>query len=460
MLSRIFNPGGDDPLEERAVSYQALFAAGDSLELTTPAGVVMNQDEALKIGAVYACVRLIADSISTLPIDTYVRRDGTRTPFRPRPVWLDSPEVGVTRIDHFQQVLVSLLIDGNAFVRILRDDQGIAGLAVLNPRKVDVRRNRVTRRPEYVINEGKTVVPYEEMIHITEMTMPGEMRGKSRVDLVKDTLGLTRALDLFSQLFFGQGSQVGGIIEYPGQLSREQAKDLVDSFEQKHRSVRRSHRPGVLFGGAKFTKTTVQPNEAQMIESRQFQIEEVCRAFRCPPSMVGVTTPGAMSYASVEANGIHFVTHTLRPYIEKIEVEYSERLLPGVAFMKFNTTALLRGDQAARYAAHASALVNGWSSINDIRRIEDMAPVEGGDVYRVPLANVDLTAANLSDIQIKSDIAQKLIQSGFEPSAVLEALDMPPIAHTGLPSTQLQQIAQIDPENPQEAYAVEEESTP
>ena len=455
MLSRIFNPATASA-EERAISFQTIFGSGGDLMMTTNAGVTMSQDEALKLGTVYACVRLIADSISTLPVDTFVRRDGTRTPFRPRPEWLDAPEVGVSRTEHFQQVLVSLLINGNAFVRILRDDQGIAGLAVLNPRLVEVRLSSVTRRPEFVY-DNRVVIPHDEMLHITELRLPGELRGRSRIELVRDTLGLAKALDTFAQLFFGQGSTVGGIIEYPGALTREQAKDLADSFELQHKSVRRSHRPGVLFGGAKFTKTSVEPNEAQMLESRQFAVEEIARTFRCPPSMIGVTTPGAMSYASVEQNGIQFVQHTLRPYIVKIEDAYST-LLPGVAFLKFNVDALQRGDQSSRYAAHASALVNGWSSINDIRRIEDMPPVDGGDVYRVPLANVDLDAANLTELEKKSGIVQRLVFSGFDPASVLAALDLPAIPHTGLPTTQLQPIAQIDPEDPKAAYPVDGEA--
>lgn len=455
MLSRIFNPAAE-PLEDRAISFQTIFGSGGDLMVTTPAGVTMNQDESMKLATVYACVRLIADSISTLPVDTFIRRDGTRTPFRPRPEWLDMPEVGVARTEHFQQVLVSLLLDGNSFTRILRDDQGVAGLAVLNPRHVEIRLNRVTRRPEYVY-DNRHVIPYEDMIHITELRLPGELRGKSRIDMVKDTLGLAKALDIFAQLFFGQGSQVGGIIEYPGNLTREQAKDLADSFELNHKSVRRSHRPGVLFGGAKFTKTSVEPNEAQMLESRQFAVEEIARTFRVPPSMIGSTTPGAMSYASVEQNGIHFVQHTIRPYTVKIEDAYS-RLLPGVAFLKFNVDALQRGDQASRYAAHASALVNGWSSINEIRRIEDMPPVEDGDVYRVPLANVNLDAANLTELEKKSSIVQRLIFSGFDPAEILAALGLPPIAHTGVPSTQLQPLSQLDPEDPKAAYPVDGEA--
>lgn len=447
MLSRLLGGG-----EERAISFQSLFALGDGFTMTTNAGTIVTQNESLKIEAVYSCVRIIADSISTLPVDTFVRVDGERRPFRPRPEWLNYPESGVTRTEHFQQVLVSLMLDGNSFTRILRDDRGVAGLVVLNPQKVECSRDRVTRRPIYIY-DNRDVIQLEDMIHITELRMPGELRGRSRIDMMKENLGLAKALEEFAARFFGQGSSASGIIEYPGNLSREQAKDLVDGFEEGHRGLRRSHRPGILFGGAKFMKTTVDNDAAQFLESRRFAVEEIARIFRVPPSMLGVTTPGAMSYASVEMNGIHFVQHTLRPYISKIEDGY-QKLLTNNAFIKFNVDGLLRGDQQSRYQAFSTGIQAGFLSINDIHRIEDMSPVEGGDSYRVPLANVDINAANLSEMDRKSLIAQRLILAGFDPAGVLAALEMPNIDHTGVPSTQLQPISTINPADPESVYRV------
>jgi HK97 family phage portal protein len=448
MLSRLLNQGTED----RAISFQSLFASGDGFATSTNSGTTVTQIDSLKIEAVYACVRLISDSISTLPVDTYIRVGAERRAFRPRPQWLDIPETGVTRTEHFQQVLVSLLLNGNSFTRIVRDDQGIAALVVLNPEKVECSRDQVTRRPIYIYDQ-RDVIQSDDMVHITELRLPGELRGRSKIDLVKENLGLAKALEEFAARFFGQGSSASGIIEFPGNLTREQAKDLVGSFEEGHRGLRRSHRPGVLFGGAKFTKTTVDNDSAQFLESRRFAIEEIGRIFRCPPSMLGVTTAGAMSYASVEQNGIHFVQHTLRPYISKIEDGY-QKLLDSRAFLKFNVDGLLRGDQASRYAAFSTGLQSGFLSINDIHRIEDMTPTEGGDVYRVPLANVDIAAANLSELDRKSVIAQRLILSGFDPAEVMSALELPRIAHTGVPSTQLQALSTINPADPASVYEV------
>ena len=438
--------------EQRAISFQTLWGAGDSYALTTNAGTIITQNDSLRLGTVYACVRLISDSISTMPVDTFRRLNGERVPVRPRPIWLDFPDSGVTKTDHFQEVLVSLLIDGNAFIRVIRDDNGITGLVVLNPQHVHVSRN-AEGRIIYTMTHNDRPLFSDEVIHITEMRKPGQLRGESRIELIKESLGLAKALEEFAARFFGQGSTTTGIIEFPGNLTKEQAKQMVDAFEQNHKGLRRSHRPGVLAGGAKFTKTGVDPDAAQMLESRRLSIEEIARAFRCPPSMLGVTTPGAMSYASVEANAIHFVTHTLRPYVAKLEDAYS-RLLPEGVFLRFNMEALLRGDSQTRAQVYSTALQAGYMSINDVRRLEDFSPVDGGDNYRVPLANVDIAAANLTETDRKVAMAQKLILSGFEPAGVLEAMGLPDIPHTGVPSTQLQPLSTIDPTDPASAYPV------
>ncbi len=436
MLSRLLNPSRED----RAVSFQSLFSAGDAFQFTTNSGTVITQEDSLKIGTVYACVRLIADSISTLPVDTFIRVDGDRRPYRPRPDWLDMPEVGVSRTDHFQQVLVSMLLNGNSFTRILRDGQGIAGLTVLNPLKVEIKRDP-SRQLIYVF-DNKDVIEHQNIIHLSELRLPGDLRGRSRIELVKENLGLSKALEEFAARFFGQGSHTSGIIEFPGNLTREQAKSLVDGFEEGHKGLRRAHRPGILFGGAKYTQTSVAPDDSQFLQSRQFAVEEILRAFRVPPSMAGVLQPGAQAYASVEMNGIHFVMHTLRPYVAKIEDGYS-RILTGQSFLRFNLDGLMRGDFGSRVAGYSSALQAGWLSINDVRRFEDLRPADGGDTDRVPLANVDLGAAGLTEMDRKTAMAQRLISAGFEPSSVLNALDIDPIKHTGVAPASLQPV--IDP---------------
>jgi hypothetical protein len=191
-----------------------------------------------------------------------------------------------------------------------------------------------------------------------------------------------------------------------------------------------------------------------MLDSQRFSVEQMARIFRVPPHMIGVTTAGAMSYNSVEQQNINFVQHTLRSYIAKIEDAYSS-LLPVGAFLRFNIDGLLRGDFQTRMQGYSIGAQAGFLSTNDIRRFEDLRPVAGGDVYRVPLANVDLAAASLVETDKKVQMAVKLVQSGFDPADVLTQLDLPAIMHSGVPTVQLQSVAQIDPENPTAVYDVQ-----
>jgi len=439
--------------EERAVSFQTIFASGGNIAQQTYAGTIITQDTSLKIGAVYACVRLLADTISTLPVDTFYREGGARKPFRPKPLWVENPDIGTAREDFLQQAMVSLLLDGNVFIRIFRSRTGeIISLVVLDPTRVEVRRNPATREIEYVLDAGTgKTLRADEVLHITELRKPGALRGISRIDEVKQSLGLAAALEEFSARFFGQGSVTQGIIEWPGNLTREQAKDLASGFEEGHKGLKRSHRPGVLFGGARFVKTGVDPNEAQMLESRQFAVEEIARIFRCPLHLLQVSTPGAMSYASVEQNAIQFAQYTLRPIISKFETALSS-LLPGPAFVKFNLDAILRGDIQTRFAAYSTGQLAGFLSVNDIHRLEDMPPADGGDEYRVPLANVNLAAANIVETDRKTQMLTRLIMAGFDPAESLKALDMPAIMHTGIPPTSVQSVASINPTDPGSVY--------
>ena len=450
MLAKLFGNS-----ENRNISFQSIWGAGDTFAFTTEAGTPIDENTAMRISAFYSCVLLISDTISTLPLDAYIRRDGNRVPYRPRPDWEMTPDVDLLRSEHYQQVLVSLLLDGNAFIRIYRDSRGdVANLVVLDPMRITVRRNPATREIEYVFDNAEAgVVSKDDMIHITEMRKPGALRGLSRVSELKDNLGLASALQSFAARFFGQGATVQGIIEFPGNLTREQATNLRDNFDISHKGYRKAHKTGVLSGGAKYTKTGTAPDEAQMLESRKLAIEEIARMFRVPPHMIAITTPGAMSYASLEQNNINFVVHTLRPYLEKIEQAYT-RLLPSEAFIKFNVDGLLRGDYTTRIQGYSIGLQAGFYSVNDVRRFEDLRPVEDGDQFRVPLANINITDSQVIEQAKKVEMAQRLVFAGYDPAQVLKALELPAIAHTGLPSTQLQQVVQIDPENPESVYEV------
>ena len=212
----------------------------------------------------------------------------------------------------------------------------------------------------------------------------------------------------------------------------------------------------MLTGGASFKPLTLNAADAQLLEVRRFGVEEIARLFRVPVSLLGHPVAGAMSFASVEAQNLSFVQHSLRPLLERIEQALSPLLPEPDGFIKFNLDALLRGTTLERHDAYTKGLREGFLSLNDVRAVEDLSPLgAAGDQYRVPLQNIDASDAPEVGMKLRAEIVAQLVQVGFDPQAVLKALDMPSIKHTGVPSTQLQAVSTIDPAAPESVYGVE-----
>ena len=442
--------------ESRAISFQTIWGTGGDIEVLNQSGTVVNPETVFRVNAIFSAVSLISDTISTLPIDSYIRRDGARFAFRPRPAWVQQPDVDTTKEAFYGSLIVSLLLDGNGFVRVFRDGAGrVVNMTVLNPAKVEIRKNKVGEVTFVYEGEGKPLNK-NEILHIPDVVRPGETRGISRVTALKDNFGLALALESYAARFFGQGASTQGIIEFPGNLTPDQAKQLVDGFDARHKGFRKSHKTGVLSGGAKYVNTSVENDKAQFIDSRRMAVEDVARAFNIPPHLLGL--PGTNTYSSVEQNNIAFVTHTLRPIVQKLESAFTPLMMnePGgsTAFIKFTLDGLLRGDANSRFSAYSVGLQAGYLTINDIRRLEDLPPVDGGEIIRVPLANVNIDAAELVATDKRVNMAQKLVNSGYDPAEVLAVLGLPAIDHTGLPSVQLQGVAQVNPDDPEAVYGV------
>jgi HK97 family phage portal protein len=439
--------------EQRAVSFQTVWGAGEPWGLQSEAGVNVTTKKSFEIVAFFSAVSLISDTISTLPCGAYLRLGSTRRPLNPRPMWLDQPDIDLsTRAAFFQQVFSSLLVHGNSYTRVFRDAQGqVVNLVNLDPEKMEVERSKIGRKV-YKYQDEPRLLNSDEVIHIVDLILPGELKGMSRVETLKQSLGLNIALNDYAARFFGTGASAAGVIEFPGNLTSEQAKQLADGFDARHRNgTRRAHKTGVLSGGAKFVSTQTDPERSQALESRKFAVEEIARAFNVPLHLLGV--PGTASYASVEQNNLQFVSMTLRPLAEKVEAAFS-RLLPGDAFIKFQFADLLRADLEARVRSYSVATQAGFMSTNDVRRLEDMEPVTAGDQYRVPLANIALADTEVITTEKRVTMVAQLIQSGFAPEEVLAALGLPEIPHTGLPSVQLQGVAQVNPDDPEAVYEV------
>lgn len=445
--------------EERAVSFQTVWGSGDFLELENQAGTRIDQETAFQVNAIFSAVSLISDTIATLPVDAFIRLDGQRRAFRPRPEWVTRPDIDQTKEAFYGAVIVSLLMDGNAFVRVFANRAGqVTNMVVLNPQHVDIKRNGVGR-VMYKIQEDEKLYSAEQVIHIADVVRPGHLRGVSRVEALKENFGLALALENYAARFFGQGATTQGIIEYPGKLTAQQAKELQQGFDARHKGWKRAHKTGVLSNGATYKPTSVENDQAQFLDSRRMAVEDIARAFKIPSNLLNL--PGTNTYASVEENNRAWVTHCLRPITQKLESAFSPLLARveggDTAFIRFNMDGLLRADINNRYTAYSVGQQSGFLSVNDVRRLEDLPDIDepSANTVRVPLANVNVESATVTAQSERVDMAQRLVQVGFDPAEVLAALDLPPIAHTGLPSVQLQPTSQINETDPNSEYEVE-----
>jgi HK97 family phage portal protein len=443
--------------EDRAISFQTIFETGDDIVFSSVAGTYVNEENAYQIAAVWSAVSLISDTIGTLPVDVFYRNGGNREPFRPKPSWVAQPDVNFPGHSTFyKSVLVSLLIDGNAFVRIFSNPRGeVVNLVVLNPHQVEVSRNGLGRLMFTVVGEEKPLSS-EEVIYIPDLLKPGTIRGVSRVTAMKENLALGKSLEMYAANFFGNSTTLQGVIEYPNALTQEQAESLRNSFDNSHKGWRKSGRTGILSGGATFKATQADPEKSQALEARRMAVEDVARIWRIPSHMLNL--PGTNTYSSVEQNMLAFVTHTLRPYVTLLEESFTPLMAryPGGAesFLRFNMNGLLRADIQARFSAYSTGIQSGFLTINDIRGWEDLEAQEGeaATQVRVPLANVNLSESGVRAQREKVQMVRDLVFAGFSPAEAMDMVGLPPVAHTGLPSVQLQGVAQVDPENPDAVY--------
>lgn len=372
------------------VSFDAaLQAAGFSLAGgLTPAGVSVGPETALKLSAVFACDRLIAETVASLPAFVYERlADGGRQRATNHPLYdvlHRQPNEYQTAIEFFDFMTHCALMRGNAFARIVAGPRGFADqLMPLHPDYVQMEaaprgglRYRVNipgRPPELLADE--------DVLHVKGMSADG-LIGVSVIAYARESLGLALAADRYGGRFFRNNARPGGVLEMAGKLSPEASKRLKETWEAAHTGDNQ-HRVALLEEGLTFKEVGVSHKDSQFLETREFQAEDICRWFRVPPHMVGLTSKVTSWGSGIEQLGQGFVTYTLMPWLVRWQQAISRDLIlaPNKYFVEFATEALLRGDLKGRYDAYAIAVDKGWLSPNDVRRLENINPRPGGDAY-------------------------------------------------------------------------------
>lgn len=352
-------------------------------------GKVVSADKAIHLSAVWACVRLLSESVSTLPLKVYERQpDGSRKPATSHPVYqvlCRRPNLEMTPSRFMLMLVASICLRGNAFVEKKMIGNKLVSLVPLLPQNMVVKRLD-SGSLEYTYTEAgtKRVIPVKNVMHIRGFGLDG-VCGMMPMMAGRDVIGSAMAVEESAAKIFENGLQSSGFLSAEQALDTDQ-RERLRGYMQAFTGSRNAGKIMVLEGGLKYQNVTMNPEAAQMLESRAFSIEEICRWFRVPPFMVGHADKQSSWASSVEGMNLQFLTNTLRPLLVNIEQEISRCLLDDEElFAEFSVEGLLRADSAGRSAYYTTALQNGWMSRNDVRRLENMPPIEGGELYTVQL---------------------------------------------------------------------------
>jgi HK97 family phage portal protein len=361
----------------RPTRDRALWNVGDIQAPPSYAGIPVSPDQAMRLSAVWGCVRLLSDSVSTLPLDVY--RRGERAALPALPPLLQSPSADADLGDWLYMVMASLLLRGNAY-GIVRARGGAAML----PSQVELAHpDHVSctldgeRRVVYCL--GGEEVPSEDVWHVRAYRLPtaptGPPVGLSPVEYARQAIGLGLAVERFGAQYFGEGAVPSVVLEVEQQLNREQAENLREVWGHRHTG---HHRPAVASGGAKVRPLTIAPEESQFIETTRANVATICRYYGVPPEMVAGESGGSLTYASVEQRALDFLTFSVRPWLVRVERAVSA-LLPRTQVARFNAGGLVRTSLIDRYTAHKLGIEAGFLRRNEARELEDLPPVPGLD---------------------------------------------------------------------------------
>ena len=399
-----FGQARDKPVDKAAdAGYSFLFGR-------TTSGKPVNERTAMQTTAVYACVRILAEAVASLPLHVYeYRDDGGKKLVHDHPLYYllhDEPNPEMTSFVFRETLMSHLLIWGNAYAQIIRDGAGrVLGLYPLLPDKMEVQRDdkgniyyvysRNSDENPTFKEYGNIKLKAEDVLHIPGLGFDG-LIGYSPIAMAKNAVGMTLACEEYGASFFANGANPGGVLEHPGVL--KDPSKVRESWNSVYRGVSNAHKIAVLEEGMKYQQIGIPPEEAQFLETRKFQINEIARLYRIPPHMIGDLDKS--SFSNIEQQSLEFVKYTLDPWVIRWEQSLQRSLLlpgeKGKYFIKLNVDGLLRGDYQSRMNGYAVGRQNGWFSANDIREMENMNPIpdeEGGNLYLINGAMTKLADA-------------------------------------------------------------------
>lgn len=360
-----------------------------------------SSESALGISATWACVNLLAGTIASLPLMVYRTVGERRTVAKDHPLYRllhDSPNADQTAVDFWEFVQAAVELAGNAYAEKRTTGGRITSLVPIRPDKVTVRRLGDGDLEYRWSEDGKAFVRRSaDMLHIRGFG-GSPLGGASTLAICRSTFGGAMAVDDAAAKTFANGIRPSGVLSTDKTLNSTQRPELERLLQDKFSGAMNAGRPMVLDNNMKWQQLTLNPEDAQMLESRRFSVEEICRVFGVPPHMIGHTENSTSWGTGLEQQTLGFQKFTLRRRLKRIEQALEKQLLTpadraAAVTIEFNLEGLLRGDSAARASFYQSGLNNGWMTINEVRALENLPPVEGGNVPRMQMQNVPITEA-------------------------------------------------------------------
>ena len=392
ILSVLFH-SRDKPTNATSGSSYRFFLGGST------SGKAVTERSAMQMTAVYSCVRILAEAIAGLPLHLYTyKEDGGKEKAIGHPLYLllhDEPNPEMSSFVFRETLMTHLLLWGNAYAQIIRNGKGeVVALYPLMPNRMTVDRDssgqlfysyQMNNSDAPTMKAGTVILKPSDVLHIPGLGFDG-LVGYSPIAMAKNAIGLAIATEEYGAKFFANGATPGGLLEYPGTV--KDPDRVRESWNKGFSGSQNAGKVAILEEGMKYTPISIAPEQAQFLETRKFQINEIARIFRVPPHMVGDLEKS--SFSNIEQQSLEFVKYTLDPWVVRWEQSLSRALFTPEEkkqyFFKFNVEGLLRGDYQSRMNGYATARQNGWMSANDIRELENLDRIpaeEGGDLYLI-----------------------------------------------------------------------------
>ena len=371
--------------------------------ITSAAGERIDEWSAFGVSAVISAVSLLADSVASMPLRTFKIVDGNRQAV-PLPDIIRQPDIDSNEYEVVHQIVASMALHGNAYIHLDRDKRGeIIGLVPLHTYQMQVlpTGDQTGRKYLHLGNE----IPAEDMIHLRWFTPPQSLVGVSPLIQSRNLIGIAMAMDRHLGQFYAEGATPSSVLETDQKLTNEQAQILKNTWSDTHR---RHRKPAVLSDGLKWRPITTSAADQQMIETREQLIRDIARIFRIPAHLILASGGDTQTYQNVEQASLNFLTHTITPWLRRVEIGLS-RVLPAGTDIAFDTSSLLRTDALTRARVNTLNVQMGARTPNEVRQIEGLEPYEGGDTFNQALAGTVTAGGDVEPLGSDSDTSVPLM---------------------------------------------------